>query len=293
MKSFNEIYANVHKKCNDDLEMARQATIQGNIFSLVIIGVIAIFFTIITRSVYGITLGFVAWIFCICFNKKSRIYTKMFKENVIKTFVKEYSSNLDFIPYRGISRHIYSEGEFEHFDIFDSEDNIIGTLENGNVMNMSEVHTQDEYTDSDGDTQRTTLFHGLFAVVELQKLVNANIKIRKDKLLFEGKNKVEMDSGEFEKIYTVFSTNNIIAMQLLTADIMQMFIDFKIENKIMPELTIKGNKMYIRFHTGNVFEANILKKALDFDTLARYYNIITFTLKLTEKMIKNIQETEI
>ena len=51
--------------------------------------------------------------------------------------------------------------------------------------------------------------------------------------------------------------------------------------------------MYIRVCTGEVFEAKVFKKALDYDTLLKYYNIINFTLELTEKILKNIKETEI
>ena len=40
-------------------------------------------------------------------------------------------------------------------------------------------------------------------------------------------------------------------------------------------------------------EGKVFKKALDFDTLLKYYNIINFTLELTENIIKNIKEIEL
>ena len=159
---------------------------------------------------------------------------------------------------------------------------------------MSEVHTERESRDEDGHRSYHTVFRGLFAEVESDKFLTDKIKIRKNAIkLFDSKQRIEMDSGEFEKIYDIYSENKIVAMQLLTADIMQMFIDFKEKNKIVPELTIKGNKLYIRFQTGNTFEANIFKDALDYSTLLKYYNTIEFTLGITEKMLKNISETEI
>ena len=104
---------------------------------------------------------------------------------------------------------------------------------------------------------------------------------------------MELDSGEFEKLYDVYSTDKIMAMQLLTSDIMQMFIDFKEKYKITPELTLKENKLYIRFQTGNMFEAILTKKALDYTTLLKYYDTIKFTLNITKEFIKNVKETEI
>ena len=159
---------------------------------------------------------------------------------------------------------------------------------------MAEVHTQDRSTDSEGHTTYTTLFHGLYAEIQLNKIVETNLKIRKNAItIFKNKEKIEMDSAEFEKKYNVYATDKIIAMQLLTADVMQMLLDFKETNKILPEITLKQNYLYIRFETGNVFEANIMKKSLNYETLKKYYDIINFTLKLTESFIKNIKETEL
>ena len=82
-------------------------------------------------------------------------------------------------------------------------------------------------------------------------------------------------------------------MQILTADIMEMLIEFKKASKIEYELTLKGNQIYLRFFTGAVFEPNILKKSLDYNTLKRYYDIIEFIFKVTRSINKVIEETEI
>ena len=59
---------------------------------------------------------------------------------------------------------------------------------------MAEVHTESEETttDSEGHTSTTyvTLFHGIFAEVELSKFICFNLKIRKNSILsnvFKGK----------------------------------------------------------------------------------------------------------
>lgn len=74
---------------------------------------------------------------------------------------------------------------------------------------------------------------------------------------------------------------------------MQLLIDFKQDNKLIPEITIKGNELYIRMETGDIFNANLLKKSFDYNMLLKYYNIINFSLNLTEKIVKNIRETEL
>ena len=155
---------------------------------------------------------------------------------------------------------------------------------------MSEVHTEMEHREKDGHVTYSTLFHGLFACIEMDAFVKDNIKIRKNSVkFFDRKERIEMDSGEFEKIYDLYSVNKIYAMQLFTAEILQLFVDFR---KISPEITIKGNKLYIRFETGNIFEANLFKESFDYNTLKKYFSVIRFVIELTDIIHKNIKEPE-
>ena len=154
------------------------------------------------------------------------------------------------------------------------------------------------------------LSRGLFARVFLSKNIDVNLEIRKNRHTEESqkidrntigrrnihisiKEMVGVDSAEFEDIFTVYSSNSIIAMQLLTADMIQLLIDFKKQNNILPELTLKKNALYIRFHTGNMFEAPLLKNSLDYDIIKKYYDTLDFIVKLTEKFTENINKTEL
>ena len=299
MKSFNEIYQSLYKECNETLEEARkQAKIYKMSMALTVLLIILAMMNIVNQSwiMTVICVCFISAIWGYCFKKMTNInYEKMFKEQVITRFVKEYSEELDFFPASGVPYTVYSEAEFERFDKYYSEDEIKGTISKEHNILMSEVKTMEEVKDQDGNTQYKTIFHGLFAKIDLEKIIYFNLKIRKDAIIeiTNSQDKMNMDSTEFEKIFTVYATNKIMAMQILTADVMQMLIDFKNKNHITPEITIKCDKLYIRFNTGSVFEGKVFKKALDFDTLLKYYNIINFTLELTENIIKNIQEIEL
>ncbi len=295
MKNFNEIYEEVYRECSEPLEILRKRARNGFIATTFISVLIGAILSIITKNTIFIVIAIIITALYMGFSKSRKQYNATFKGKIIKSFIKEYSESLEFYPTRGIPQTTYLRAKFESYDNYYSEDLITGTLEGGYAINMSEVKTETESTDSDGDTTTSTVFHGLFAEVELSKVLNAYMRIRKNGIaLFSNKkDKIEMDSGEFEKKFNVYSTDKIIAMQLLTADIMQMLIDFKEKNKITPEMTIEGNRLYIRFSTGEVFEANLIKKALDYSTLNKYYNIINFTLDLTEKFLKNINETEV
>ncbi len=292
MKNFNEIYERVYRETENILEPIRKKARNENIYMIIIAIFLALLF-IMTRSIIAVIIILISGFIYHFFAKSGKKYKTMFKEDIIKKFVKSYSENLEFYPTRGIPKATYNLARFEYYDRYYSEDLITGTLEGGYAINMAEVKTETESTDSDGDTTTYTVFHGLFAEIELNKNINSCVKIRKNSISLFNKEKIEMDSGEFEKKFNVYSTDKIIAMQLLTSDIMQMLLDFKKENKVVPEITIEDNKFYIRFETGGVFEAKLMKKALDYDMLKKYYDIINFTLDLTEKFLNNINETEL
>ena len=294
MKNFNDIYEKIYKESFFQLENARKQLKNEAISVALVALTIGLILGIIAQNILFIFITLPILIVYLILSNNNRKYKGLYKEKIIRVFVKEYCPTLEFLYNSGISKVTYYNGEFERFDRYYTEDLITGTLENGYKINMAEVKTQRESRDEDGHVTYTTIFHGLFSEIKLDKYMPAEIKIRKNGIsLFDNKDKVEMDSSEFEKIFNVYATDRIIAMQLFTSDVMEMFINFKEENKIVPEITIKNSNLYIRFATGEIFEASVLKNSLDFDTLLKYYNVINFTLDLTEKLIKNIKEADL
>jgi hypothetical protein len=293
MKDYNQIYNAICQECAEPMEEMRKKARNGIIIVSVISLLVGIILMVVTKSVFFIMLAIIVIALYGVFSKNNKEYKNYFKQNVVKRFVTEYDENLNYAPESGIESYIYNKGEFEHYDRYHTEDLIYGMLKNEYEIKMAEVHTENESRDSDGNTSYTTVFHGLFAEVKFNKLINSTIKIRKNGIILFDKEKLNMDSGEFEKKFDVFAEDKIVAMQLLTADIMQMLLEFKEQNKITPEITLKEDKMYIRFKTKDMFEASYLKSSIDYDQLKKYYDTINFTLDITEKFLKNIKETEI
>ena len=109
--------------------------------------IIGTFLSVLTQNIIFIFVTLLMVCLYVLISLKDRDYTKMFKDRVIKTFVKEYSSTLDFLPDSGVSRTIYYEGEFENFDRYKTEDLIIGSFEDGTKIKMGEVVTEREIRD--------------------------------------------------------------------------------------------------------------------------------------------------
>ena len=237
---------------------------------------------------------------------KTLQYRDQFKTRVIKTLLNSFNENIDFFPYSGISSSVYSMAEFEKYDIFRSEDLMQGTLSNNCNFSMAEVLTERKTIDSDRDVEYKTLFCGILSKVETPKPFNARLYIRKDKndknllnktfsekLPFEDL-RLEMDSQEFEEMFDVYCSDKIVGMQLLTPDIMQLLIDFRKEMNMNYEITIKNSCIYIRFMSGEMFEAaRATKFSLDKETLYKYYKMLDFTFSLTDELINLIKDTEL
>ncbi len=82
----------------------------------------------------------------------------------------------------------------------------------------------------------------------MEKSINSNLRIAYN---YSGyKNKLEMDSSEFEKKFDVFASDKIIGMQILTADIMEEILQFKNKIKEDFDIFINNNVIYLRFHCG-------------------------------------------
>lgn len=311
MKSFNEVYEQVHKESFEELEILRKKAKRKLFRSLLIIGIVIVFVVFFFKkanSDYFMSGRQTIFLFYFCAVivmisiivitaiSKTK-YTPTFKEKVIGPFIKNIDKNLQYKPNEGISSVIYRMGEFEGYDNYYTEDLIIGKLDEKYNFQMAEVRTEEESTDSDGDTHTYTVFHGLFGNVECAKNIETTFKVRSDKgvlgKMFKGKTKVEMDSQEFEKYFDVYGDNKIIVMQILTSEVMSTMIDFIQQSKIKYELTINKDQIYIRFHTGGLFEPSLFKNSLDYSMLKKYYDIIDFVFKVTREINSVIEKTDI
>ena len=311
MKSFNEVYEQVHKESFEELEILRKKAKRKLFRSLLIIGIVIVFVVFFFKKAnsdyfmsgrqtiflfyFSAVIVMIFIIIVVAISKTK--YTPTFKEKVIGPFIKNIDKNLQYKPNEGISSVIYRMGEFEGYDNYYTEDLIIGKLDEKYSFQMAEVRTEEESTDSDGDTHTYTVFHGLFGNVECAKNIETTFKVRSDKgvlgKMFKGKTKVEMDSQEFEKYFDVYGDNKIIVMQILTSEVMSTMIDFIQQSKIKYELTINKDQMYIRFHTGGVFEPSLFKNSLDYSMLKKYYDIIDFVFKVTREINSVIEKVEI
>lgn len=241
---------------------------------------------------------FILAIVSLAFSKKSRMYNDVFKEKVIEKIFKNFLNDADYIPKKQMLQAIYREGKYDgYYNRYYSDDYVEGTIDDKYLIKMAEITTEHEETRTDSDghthTETTTIFSGLFAKINIGKSINNELRIKQNGTFLK-KNRLEMDSDEFEKCFDVISTNQIIGMQILTHDIMDMLVDFRNQLKMPLDILIRDDIMYVRLHVGKMFEAKFNKDAvIDKQSAKKYFDIVNFIYSLSKKMIQTVEETEI
>ena len=317
MKTFDEIYEELQNSNNQELnnawkEAEKESKKTRNISLIVctIIDIIAIMVfsgntitSVIPFAIVPILIMlfiidmFVVIIVNILFSKNKNKYNLKYKQIVINKIMSNFYDNLEYFPQKPMPQYIYKKCNYEYYDEYASEDYFEAQLDNKYSIQMGEVLTQEEetYKDSDGNTKTRmiTKFCGLFGKIEISKSIDSQLKIMQNGNIMK-KNKLNMDSSEFEKYFDVQASNKIIGMQLLTSDVMEELIEFRNKTNMRYDIFIINNELYLRFHSGEMFEAGKLKKgAIDKETARKYFYMLNFTYNLSKKLISVINETQI
>ena len=225
-------------------------------------------------------------------------YNNLYKEKVIDNLLKNFFNDVDYIPKKQMPHEIYKEPKYEgYYNEYNSDDYMDGMIDEKYQIKMTDIKTVDVETSTDSDghttTTRTTVFSGLFAKINIEKSIQNELRIKQNRTIFK-KNKLEMDSEEFEKYFDVSSINQIIGMQILTHDIMDLLIEYRIKLERPFDIVIKDNIMYIRLHIGSMFEVKFNKNEfIDKESLKKYYEMVKFIYELSKEMIKVVEDTEI
>lgn len=227
-------------------------------------------------------------------------YQDFFKSKIVEPLILSINENAVYNPTSGIDIEIYGDAKFEYYcDRYKSEDQISILLPSdmsgqSKHITLSEVHTENKSTDKDGHTTYYTIFHGIMGYVDLDKVSDSYINIKRNGTVMKwNKNKLDMDMSEFEKYFDVETDNKIEAMQILTADVMTDLVDFILKSKTTFEIHILNGRMYMRFMTGPMFEPNFFGNSMEKELIWRYYNITKFCMDLSIKMCKIVNEAKI
>ncbi len=295
-KDFEEIYTEVCDECINNLKEVRNKLgkfVSGILLVLVVINVI-VGIVAEYKSLLTISISLSVLVLLVFLKNAHKIYSQKYKEFVIGSLVKKYNQGLSFDSKSGLAVIDYRMSNFDNtFKEYYSEDRIYGTLEDGTVIQSSEVTTYDvsHYVDSNGEnkTSKTQTFRGYYGVIKLSKNPALDITILDDNFTKKySKKRVEVDSLEFEKFYDCITNDRVQAMEIFTSDLIEKYIDIRNVNKYLFEVKINNNMLYFRYKCGDVFEAPAFGLGLNKDFVRKYYKLIFYPLEVIEETVKHI-----
>ena len=194
-----------------------------------------------------------------------------------------------------IPMEMYNQPKYEgYYNRYYSDDYIDATINEKYSLKIGEVKTQkvEHHRSSNGrtTTTTTTIFSGLFIKINLGESIENTLKITRDRIIC-GKEKIEMDSQEFEKYFDVGAPHRLFGMEILTPDIMELLVSFRKVLKENFDIYIINDAMYIRLHVGPMFESVVNKTVtVDKESVKKYYDILDFIYNLSNKMLEVIEE---
>ncbi|MDO5481274.1 MAG: DUF3137 domain-containing protein [Candidatus Saccharibacteria bacterium] len=179
----------------------------------------------VTALILGIVVGLIVETFATV--KDAKVYRKAYKSYFVETTMRKYFTDLNYSHERGMPRAILTAtGMINTGDNYYSNDFTMGKYR-GTTFLQADVKIEDEYTDSDGDRHTVTLFSGRWMAFEFPKKFNFRIMIkgkRGGNILMKKKRdgekrrkyeRIEVESGEFNKLFKLYAEDGFETFYLL------------------------------------------------------------------------------
>lgn len=224
----------------------------------------------------------------ICAKKYKSKYDEL--ENLYKTEIEymfqEYLPDLHYSPFEGISESEYKFADFNHFDLFESEDYIYGKMLNRTFV-ISEVTTYYKVEDKNNKVEYVQNFQGTCGIINVFPPIPSFIYLVTPGFGIDVNGfKITTDNYEFNNNYDIFTNNELLATRLLTPTYMQKITDFRKKFGVYLELKVHYDVVFFRFHTGNLFAPNIFNQKEEDKNFAIYYQMILRMKEIMEETVK-------
>ena len=238
--------------------------------------------------------------FMLFVTKTQRVaYRKVYKTDVVKSIVNLINPDWKYEADGRISEMNYRSSQlFEtRWDKYEGDDKVSGTIEKTD-FHFSELHTQYKTvkTDSEGKTEESwhTIFKGLFAHADFNKEIKGRTfilpesarkafnKYGNDSSNMGETKLVKLENPEFEKLFKVYSTDQIESRYILTPTMMEAIVNIYKKHKKRVHFSFIGSRVYVAMSfSKDLFEPRILKSGVNFEDMEQMndqFNLINIII---------------
>lgn len=235
--------------------------------------------------------------------KKQIDYNKLYKDNIIKSFIDEYDYHLTYHSYETykynndpnsyIPESLYQQAEFiDTYDRYYSEDLITGKINGLIAIQLGDIVTTNVSRDT--ETHLSTeypVFKGLFSCSTCSKDIQTSIYIRNGKWSQKDwKNKKLLEFPEISDTFSVFAEDEALARKILSSEFLEKILSFYQNDSSKLDLTIKQNQLYVRFPCSDTFEISYFEKRNDYELLKEYYTNLDSIIQINKALYELLKE---
>ena len=231
----------------------------------------AIFLLIFPPAGIFIIIGGVVTIIIIRASKHGK-FKKRFKREIFPIVINEVQPGVHYNPDSHISESIYHKSRIflQNVDRFNGEDYFSGTVGETKIE-FSEIHAEDKQVrvDSKGKTRTeyVTVFRGLFFVTEFHKHFKGETYVLPDtteswlgrlgrklqKWNWSRPDLVELENPKFEKLFSVYGTDQVESRYLLTPKMMELIMELRSKFGCTTHMSFLDDKFYIALSSNHDF----------------------------------------
>ncbi len=216
-----------------------------------------------------------AIVVAIATRKEAAEYKKAYKAYFVEQNLAKTFTNLQYQHEAGLNKQTLAATQMINTgDRYSSNDLTMGKYKNVNFT-QADVHIEEEYKDSDGDTHYTTIFLGRFMIFEFPKKFNFKLEVVSK---FFGAKKVpgrnpqtgrkfekfEVESPDFNKKFKIYAEDGFETFYLLDPAFIDRIERLGAEYDKKMILCFVDNKLYVGLNEGkDSFEAPSPFKPID------------------------------
>lgn len=232
----------------------------------------------------------------------SKGYVIEFKMLVIDRLIKFLDENLSYN-----SRNYIPQSTFMMSEIFKTRpnrykgDDFVSGKVGQTAIQFCELDAK--HVSGSGKNRKVkTIFKGLFFIADFNKYFTCRTVVLPDtaEKLFGhfgqtlqsmnlGRDQlVKLEDSEFEKLFVVYSTDQIDARYILSTSLMQRIVDFKKRTGRDIHLSFIGSNIYVAIpYTKSLFEPRIFSTLLDFEPIAEYFDDLRQAIEIVDDLNLN------
>ncbi|WP_236994163.1 DUF3137 domain-containing protein [Candidatus Methylomicrobium oryzae] len=242
------------------------------------------------------------------FSEKKRGYTAEFKNCVIRELVALIDPNLGYYPHRHIGEDDYRESDIfrNRIDRFEGDDLVEGVL-GATRLRFSELWHQEKHetTDSKGrrQTRWETVFKGIFFIADFNKQFLGKTYVVPDagesilgigkffeKWSFGRGEIVELENPEFEKLFTVYGTDQVEARYILSPSLMERLVNFRNKAGAQVHISFIHSKLFLALSVNkNLFEPKIFSSGMQSGYLREYFRYLALVAGIVDDLNLNLR----